>query len=427
VTFPADLFAENSLTLHLALGDSASSEVRVRRVTGTSVAAVVDGVRRSSARSGQVDAAHLERALRELGTGRVDPGALNAVAIHLGADPHVDALAALHRLAEAAYRGAHAAGAHRVTVVGRTVLRRTSTLRTSTGAATTADVGFTRLRVTVGDDRGCGTAGLVIRNLAAVPVEQAERLGAEAVADAALGAQSVTPRSAASVDVVLSASAAGFLVHEAIGHALEGTRASVGYALRAPGVRLDPRLVVTERPAALDAWQPAEHDDEGVPTRDVVLLGDGQVMTTLTTAEESPLGDGPAGGNARRAGYGMRAMPRMRHTDVSPGRTPFTRLIEGVGEGFVVDDADFALASPVDGSFTLRVRRARRIAGGRPAEPLKDFALRGGLEQLRDLAGIGDVAETHPSICGRADQWLPVSSRSPALAVRGLQIVGGRT
>ncbi len=280
---------------------------------------------------------------------------------------------------------------------------------------------FCRVRVTV---HGGGVSGVESWSGDVLPdVATAESLGAAAVARRSDLAHAV-PVPTTRADVVLSGRAAGYLVHEAIGHALEGTRASAGHAVRrAGGRRLDPMLTVVEDARSPQAWVPARYDDEGTSTGPVVLVAEGAVVDTLTVSRERSLSGAHRGGNARRSGLSG-ARPRMRHTILAPGADDADQVMASVRTGIYVDEVDYASADPRDGDFSLRVERARLIDRGVLGPPLRTHFLRGSVAALEHVEALGSDVSVDRGMCGRGGQWVPVSYSAPTLRLGALSVVG---
>jgi hypothetical protein len=280
---------------------------------------------------------------------------------------------------------------------------------------------FCRVRVTVSRN---GLSGVESWGGDGLPdVGTAEALGAEAARRHSDLVRAV-PVPNAPAGVVLSGRAAGYLVHEAIGHALEGTRASAGNALRQNGGRaLDPVLTVVEDAGSPHAWVSARYDDEGTATSPVVLVAEGKVVDTLTMTRERSLSGMYRGGNGRRSSLSV-ARPRMRHTVLVPGVEDADRIVGSVRSGIYVDEVDFASADPRSGGFTLRAERARLIDRGALGPPLRPHFLRGSVAELQHVDALASDAAVDRGMCGRGGQWVPVSYSAPTMRLTGLTVVG---
>lgn len=321
---------------------------------------------------------------------------------------------------EAAAAGALDAGATDVRVRVSHATRDTVVWSPETRTYERATENYGRVRVTA---RRRGTEGSASWGGRWLPsAELAYALGLDAAVDAGLEDDLAAPPGGRTA-VLLGPSPAGYLIHEAIGHALEGTRSGSRNRLRHGAPALASGLIVVETPCDQQAWVAARIDDEGVATRRTVLLEEGRVVRTLTTRSDDTLDDRPAGGNARRADHTSRAQPRMRHTVLLEGSAARADVLADTSDGVLVVEVDFATADTATGAFSLHVSRSRRIEHGILGPRLQPHVVRGDIADLKRIDICSDAA-VGLGICGRGDQWLPVSYSAPTLRLPSLTIDG---
>jgi predicted Zn-dependent protease len=224
--------------------------------------------------------------------------------------------------------------------------------------------------------------------------------------------------------VVFAAGAAGDIVHEVIGHALEADTAGRGSALwRQRGSSFAPLgLHVADSPNSDAAWCQADADDEGTPTATARLVVDGVVVGMLTDIATSSQFRTRRTGHARRQSYRTPPLPRMAHTTVEPGSALTADLLSASEGGILISEIAAADADPSRGGYTLRIASAHRIGGGKAGEPLGSMTIQGDLSDFRSLDGIGVTTEARHSWCGKRSQWQPVSYSAPALRFGRLQV-----
>mgnify|MGYP000406875327 CR=1 FL=1 len=223
---------------------------------------------------------------------------------------------------------------------------------------------------------------------------------------------------------LLAPPAAAALLHEAVGHALEGD------TLVQPGRRpaLHPGTPVTD--AAFDvvddptrAELPGAYwaDDEGTPAHPTVLVRAGSVAGLLADREVAERCGVPAG-NARRSSAHAWPRPRVSNLVVTAREAPSTPCREGAH--IEVASVRAGAFEPLTGELRLLVRSAWALRGGRRVRPLGPFVLAGQAERV--LAGMrpaGPPAATgEPGWCGKAGDMVPVGAVTPWLVVSGLEV-----
>ena len=254
--------------------------------------------------------------------------------------------------------------------------------------------------------------------------EQAHDLGRAAAEQVARIASAGTPRSGRR-DVVLAPAAAGALLHELVGHALEADLALAGSAVwRRRGTRLAPAtLTIADDGTDPRAWERHRVDEEGTPVRRTELVDRGVVVGVLADRETARSLGVPAGGNGRRGSYQRQPAPRSRHLVVAAGPVRAADVIAAT-DGLLVHSLDACEVDVRTGSFSLRVLEAQELVAGQPGRWLSGFSVNGDLAALGRIDAVADDVRDGRTFCGRDGRWLPVSWSSPSIAVAGLEVVG---
>jgi TldD protein len=232
------------------------------------------------------------------------------------------------------------------------------------------------------------------------------------------------------MQVVLGPGWPGVLLHEAVGHGLEGdfnrTGSSafsgrVGERVAAPGVTVIDDGAIGERRGSLTI------DDEGTPTRRNVLIEDGILMGYLHDRLNARLMGLESTGNGRRESFAHPPMPRMTNTFMLGGRDDPQELVSRVKDGIYARSFGGGQVDITSGKFVFSCTEAYRIRGGKIAEPVKGATLIGdGPTVLTRVKGIGnDLAlDEGVGICGKGGQSIPAGVGQPTLLIDGLTVGG---
>jgi TldD protein len=228
------------------------------------------------------------------------------------------------------------------------------------------------------------------------------------------------PCPAGTMDVVLGPGWPGVLLHEAIGHGLEGdfnrkkTSAfsdRIGERVASEGVTVVDDGTLPGRRGSLNV------DDEGTPTRRTVLIEDGILCGYLQDRLNARLMGAEPTGNGRRESYGHLPMPRMTNT----------LILRSVSRGIYAVSFGGGQVDITSGKFVFTANEAYRIEEGRVGAPLKGATLIGnGPDVLTRVARIGnDLAlDRGVGTCGKDGQSVPVGVGLPTLRVNGLTVGG---
>jgi len=235
---------------------------------------------------------------------------------------------------------------------------------------------------------------------------------------------------AGEMEVVLGPGWPGVLLHEAVGHGLEGDfnrkgtsafSGRIGSQVAAPGVTVIDDGAMLRRRGSLTI------DDEGTPTGKTVLIEDGILKGYLQDRLNARLMGMAPTGNGRRESFAHAPMPRMTNTFMLGGNDPPEELVERVKDGIYAKSFGGGQVDITSGKFTFSCTEAYRIRGGKIAEPVKGATLIGdGPSVLTRVKGIGnDLAlDEGIGVCGKGGQSVPAGVGQPTLLIEGLTVGG---
>jgi TldD protein len=235
---------------------------------------------------------------------------------------------------------------------------------------------------------------------------------------------------AGEMDVVLGAGWNGILLHEAVGHGLEGDfnrkgtsafSGRIGERVAAPGVTVIDDGSIAGRRGSLTI------DDEGTPTERTVLIEDGILKGYMHDRMSARLMGMEATGNGRRQSYAYLPMPRMTNTAMLGGDVPREEMIRSVKRGLYCANFGGGQVDITNGKFVFQCTEAYLIENGKITAPVKGATLIGdGPSALTRVSMIGDDFDFDPGIgvCGKAGQGVPVGVGQPSLKIGGLTVGG---
>jgi len=252
-------------------------------------------------------------------------------------------------------------------------------------------------------------------------------VGREAARLAVLQLDAV-PAPAGTFTVVLGSSAGGTMVHEACGHGLEGDFVKKGLSIYAgrvgEKVAADTISVVDDGTLAYCRGS-SMIDDEGEPTRRVVLIENGVLRGFLHSRRSALELGAPRTGNGRRQSYRYPPIPRMRNTMILPGEDDPEEIVRSVADGILVSRMGGGEVDITSGKFVFAVSEAYRIRAGVIAEPLRDATLIGtGPDVLASIDRVGRDLGFGVGTCGKDGQGVPVADAQPTLRIPRI-VVGG--
>lgn len=251
----------------------------------------------------------------------------------------------------------------------------------------------------------------------------------EALAQALVNLESVDAP-AGEMTVLLGPGWPGVLLHEAVGHGLEGDfnrkgtsafSGRIGERVAAPGV------TVVDDGSILDRRGSLSIDDEGTPTQENVLIEDGVLKGYMQDRLNARLMGVQPTGNGRRESFEHAPMPRMTNTFMRAGNDDPAELMSRVKKGIYAKAFGGGQVDIVSGKFVFSCTEAYRIEDGKLGAPIKGATLIGdGPTVLTKVTGIGNDLALDEGIgtCGKAGQGVPAGVGQPTLLVSGLTVGG---
>ena len=251
----------------------------------------------------------------------------------------------------------------------------------------------------------------------------------EALAQALVNLESVAAP-AGEMTVLLGPGWPGILLHEAIGHGLEGDfnrkgtsafSGRIGERVAAPGVTVVDDGSIADRRGSLSI------DDEGTPTQENVLIEDGILKGYIQDRLNARLMGVAPTGNGRRESFAHAPMPRMTNTFMRGGSDDPAELLARVKKGIFAKSFGGGQVDIVSGKFVFSCTEAYLIENGRLGAPIKGATLIGdGPSVLTRVIGIGnDMAlDEGVGMCGKGGQSVPAGVGQPTLLVDGLTVGG---
>ena len=235
---------------------------------------------------------------------------------------------------------------------------------------------------------------------------------------------------AGTMTVVLGPGWPGILLHEAIGHGLEGDfnrkgtsafSGCVGEQVASPGCTVVDDGTIVDRRGSLTV------DDEGTPSQNTVLIENGVLKGYMQDTLNARLTGTASTGNGRRESYAHLPMPRMTNTYMLPGAHDPGEIIASVDEGLYAVNFAGGQVDITSGKFVFSASEAYRIEKGKIAAPVKGATLIGnGPDVLTRVSMVGNDLELDSGVgtCGKDGQSVPVGVGQPTLRIDGLTVGG---
>ena len=232
------------------------------------------------------------------------------------------------------------------------------------------------------------------------------------------------------MDVVLGPGWPGILLHEAIGHGLEGDfnrkktsafAGLMGQMIASKGVSVLDDGTIPDRRGSISV------DDEGTPSGKNVLIDDGRLVGFMQDRQNARLMGVAATGNGRREGFAHIPMPRMTNTYMLSGQDDPAGVVASLKDGIYAVGFGGGQVDITNGKFVFSCTEAYRVRNGVVGEAVKGATLIGdGATALKQIRAIGNDLALDPGIgnCGKAGQWVPVGVGQPTLLIGGLTVGG---
>lgn len=273
-----------------------------------------------------------------------------------------------------------------------------------------------------------GTGGRVVYDRLFQP-ETWNRAIDEALAQALVNLDAVAAP-AGDMTVLCGPGWPGVLLHEAVGHGLEGDfnrkgtsafSGRIGERVAAPGVTVVDDGSLHDRRGSLSI------DDEGTPTRETVLIEDGILKGYMQDRLNARLMGVEPTGNGRRESFQHAPMPRMTNTFMKGGKDDPAELLSRVKKGIYAKSFGGGQVDIVSGKFVFSCTEAYLIENGKLGAPIKGATLIGdGPTVLHRVTGIGNdfALDEGIGMCGKGGQSVPAGVGQPTLLVEGLTVGG---
>ncbi|MEO0916411.1 MAG: metalloprotease TldD [Pseudomonadota bacterium] len=238
------------------------------------------------------------------------------------------------------------------------------------------------------------------------------------------------PAPAGVMDVALGSGWPGILLHEAIGHGLEGDfnrkkssafAGLMGQQIAAKGVTVLDDGTIPDRRGSITI------DDEGTPSGKNTLIEDGVLVGYMQDRQNARLMGVKPTGNGRRESYAHAPMPRMTNTYMLSGDANPGEIVADLKDGIYAVGFGGGQVDITNGKFVFSCTEAYRVQNGKVGAPIKGATLIGdGATALKHIRAIGNDMALDPGIgtCGKSGQWVPVGVGQPTLLIGGLTVGG---
>ena len=239
------------------------------------------------------------------------------------------------------------------------------------------------------------------------------------------------PAPAGAMTVVLGNGWPGVLLHEAVGHGLEGDfnrkgtsafAGRIGERVAAKGVTVVDQGNIADRRGSLNI------DDEGNPTGRTVLIEDGILTAYLQDETNARLMGTQSTGNGRRESYSATPMPRMTNTFMENGQYDPEEILASVDKGIYAVNFGGGQVDITSGKFVFSASEAWWVENGKLQYPVKGATIIGnGPEVLKHVSMIGNdtALDKGVGVCGKDGQSVPVGVGQPTLRIDAGLTVGG--
>ncbi len=238
------------------------------------------------------------------------------------------------------------------------------------------------------------------------------------------------PAPAGVMDVVLGPGWPGILLHEAIGHGLEGDfnrkgssafAGLMGQRIAAPGVTVLDDGTIPDRRGSITV------DDEGTPSGKNTLIEDGILVGFMQDRQNARLMGVSPTGNGRRESYAHAPMPRMTNTYMLGGDADPADIVSDLKDGIYAVGFGGGQVDITNGKFVFSCTEAYRVRNGKVGAPVKGATLIGdGATALKQIRALGNDMSLDPGMgnCGKQGQWVPVGVGQPTVMIGGLTVGG---
>jgi TldD protein len=246
----------------------------------------------------------------------------------------------------------------------------------------------------------------------------------------ALVALEAKPAPAGKFPVILGSGWPGVLLHEAIGHGLEGDfnrKGTSAFSNKMGEQIASEKCTIVDNATLANRRGSLTVDDEGTPTQNTTLIENGILKNYLFDKMNAKLMNQQSTGNARRESYAYIPMPRMTNTYMLNGQDSVDDMIASVEEGIYALNFDGGQVDITSGKFVFSANEAYLIKNGKIQHPVKGITLIGaGNEVLKKISMVGrDLKlDSGVGVCGKEGQSVPVGVGQPSLKIDELTVGG---
>jgi TldD protein len=254
-------------------------------------------------------------------------------------------------------------------------------------------------------------------------------LAARALRKAEINLEAV-PAPAGEMEVALGPGWTGVLLHEAVGHGLEGDfnrkgssvySNRIGEQVMAKGVTIVDDGTIANRRGSLS------FDDEGTQTQRTVLVEDGRLVGYIQDRQNARLMGVAPTGNGRRESYAATPMPRMTNTFMTGGTHEPDEIVRSIKKGIWAVDFGGGQVDITNGQFVFQCTEAYLVENGKVGAPVKNATLIGhGPTVMNNISMVGNdfAMDDGVGTCGKAGQSVPVGVGQPSLRIDKITVGG---
>jgi len=231
------------------------------------------------------------------------------------------------------------------------------------------------------------------------------------------------------MDVVMQNGWGGVLVHEAVGHPLEGDNIAkkIGVFTGKLGQKVASDIFTMVDDGSLPNFRGTTNfDDEGTQMKRNVLIQNGVLMKYMTDILSAKQLKAERTGNGRRESFRYIPIPRMTNTFIEKGKGKPEDILASTKSGIYVQSLSGGSVNPITGMFNFTCREAYLIEDGKKTAPVKGATLIGSCTDIvNNIDAVGDDLDFGPGICGKG-QAAEVTAGQPTVRIRGINVGGSR-
>lgn len=233
--------------------------------------------------------------------------------------------------------------------------------------------------------------------------------------------------------IALAAGWSGVLLHEAVGHGLEGDfnrKGTSAFNGKMGQMVASPLCTVVDNGTLENRRGSLTVDDEGTPTQSTILIENGKLVNYLQDKHNAALMGMHPTGNGRRESYACLPFPRMTNTYLQAGQHDPQEIIASIDKGIYAVDFGGGQVDITSGKFVFNATEAYWIENGKLQYPIKGSTLIGnGAEVLQKISMVGNdfALDSGVGSCGKAGQTVEVGVGQPTLRVDGMTVGGSKT